>query len=276
MTLIKTQLNQGIVEPVEVQAHVDVAGVHYLPHHAVIRRDKATTKLRIVYDASARSSGPSLNDCLDPGPKFNQKILDILTRFRVHKVAIIADIEKAFLMISIADEDREFLRFLWVDDPAKEDPTVVAYRFTRVVFGVTASPFLLNATVRHHLELHAEAHSELVQRMLRSIYVDDVVTGSSSDEQAYELYKRAKSLLAQGAFNLRKFLTNSPSMQSRINAEECLPGQDAARPYPSPETFTQAMLGGTEELQNGEHKVLGVTWDISADQIVFSFGKLCE
>ena len=93
---------QGIVEPVEDQAHVDVDGVHYLPHHAVIRRDKASTKLHIVYDASAQSSGPSLNDCLDPGPKFNQKILDILTRFRVHKVAIIAYIEKAFLIIRVS------------------------------------------------------------------------------------------------------------------------------------------------------------------------------
>ena len=176
-TVIKTQLHQGIVEPVEDQSSVDVPGVHYLPHHAVIRRDKATTKLRVVYDASAKTSGPSLNDCLNPGPKFNQRILDIMSRFRVHRVAVTADIEKAFLMISVAAEDREFLQFLWVDDPTKDEPRVVAYRFTRVVFGVTASPFLLNATVRHHLELHSEAHGELVSRVLRSIYVDDIVTG---------------------------------------------------------------------------------------------------
>ena len=80
-TVIKTQLHQGIVEPVEDQSSVDVPGVHYLPHHAVIRRDKATTKLCVVYDASAKTSGPSLNDCLNPGLKFNQRILDILSRF---------------------------------------------------------------------------------------------------------------------------------------------------------------------------------------------------
>ena len=104
-TVIKTQLYQGIVEPVEYQSSVDVPGVHYLPHHAVIRRGKATTKLRVVYDASAKISGPSLNDCLNPGPKFNQRILDILSCFRVHRVAVTADIEKAFLMISVAAED---------------------------------------------------------------------------------------------------------------------------------------------------------------------------
>lgn len=106
---------------------MDVPEVHYLPHHPVIRRDKSTTKLRVVYDASAKTSGLSLNDCLNPGPKFDQKILDILSRFRVHRVAVMADIEKAFLMISIADKDREFLRFLWVDDPTKDEPKVFAY-----------------------------------------------------------------------------------------------------------------------------------------------------
>ena len=121
------QLEQGIVEPIENQSSVDIPEVHYLPHHAVVRKDKATTKLRVVYDASARSTGPSLNDCLNPGPKFDQKILDILSRFRVHRFAVTADIEKAFLMVSVAAKDREFLRFLWVDDPNMDEPRVIAY-----------------------------------------------------------------------------------------------------------------------------------------------------
>lgn len=77
-----------------------------------------------------------------------------------------ADIEKAFLMISVVARDRDFLCFLWVDDPTKEDPSLVSYRFTRVVFGINASPFLLNATLRHHLELHSESHRDLVPKVL--------------------------------------------------------------------------------------------------------------
>ena len=93
---IRYQLQQGIVEVVE-QPHADeVEKVHYLPHHAVVRQEKKTTKLRVVYDASARSNGPSLNDCLHSGPKFDQKIFDILLRFRLHRCAVMADIEKAF------------------------------------------------------------------------------------------------------------------------------------------------------------------------------------
>ena len=127
--------------------------IHYLPHHAVVRQDKETTKVRVVYDALARSNGPSFNDCLHPGPKFDQRIL---LRFRLHRVALIADIEKAFLMVSVAKDDRDSLRFLWIDDILKENPEVVTFRFTRVVFGVSSSPFLLNATIRYHLEANLE------------------------------------------------------------------------------------------------------------------------
>lgn len=81
-----------------------------IPHHPMIRKDKATTKLLIVYDASAKTNGVTLNDCLYAGPAFGQCILNILLRFRVPKVAF--TVEKAFLMISVAREDRDVLWFL--------------------------------------------------------------------------------------------------------------------------------------------------------------------
>lgn len=64
----------------------------------------------------------SLNDCLYAGPKFGQSIMDILLRFRAYKTALAADIEKAFLMISVAPQDRDVLHFLWVDDIASSRP----------------------------------------------------------------------------------------------------------------------------------------------------------
>lgn len=135
-SVIRDQLRKGIVEMVE-EPHISESGkVHYLPHHAVIRN------VRVVYDASAKRGGPSLNECLHTGPKFEQRILDILLRFRTYKVVLTADIEKAFLMVSVAKDDRNVLRFLWVVDPTSSDPEVVVLRFTRVIFGVSASPFL--------------------------------------------------------------------------------------------------------------------------------------
>ncbi|XP_011408081.1 PREDICTED: uncharacterized protein LOC105315219 [Amphimedon queenslandica] len=92
--VIKDQIDKGIVEIVSNPEQSETDNTHYLPHHAVLRQDKETTKLRIVYDASAKEDGFSLNDCLYTGPKFDQNILDILLRFRLYHTALIADVEK--------------------------------------------------------------------------------------------------------------------------------------------------------------------------------------
>lgn len=151
--IMQDQIKCNIVKVVESPCNGPAGRTHYLPHHAVIWEDKQTTKLRIVYDVSARSDGPSsLNDCLYAGPTFGQNIMDILLRFRLFHVAVTADVEKAFLMVSVAEEDRDALRFLWVEDIGSQFPRVITLRFARVVFGVSASPFLLNATLRYHVE----------------------------------------------------------------------------------------------------------------------------
>ncbi|GFS71936.1 integrase catalytic domain-containing protein [Trichonephila clavipes] len=85
---------------------------HYLPHRPVVKLDSATTKIRPVFDASAREKGkPSLNDCLYKGVNLIELIPDILDRFRIYPVGIVADIEKAFLMLSVVPKDRDYLRF---------------------------------------------------------------------------------------------------------------------------------------------------------------------
>ena len=164
---IRDQLKKGIIEPVQVEEPCSDR-IHYLPHRAVVRRDKTTTKLCIVYDASAKSNGPSLNECLHKGPSFNQLILDLLLRFRSYKIALTADVEKAFLKIAVTHSDRDVLRFIWIDDVNKKKPEVQVFRFARVVFSVSSSPFLLNATVKFHLERYLESNEETVRKLLRS------------------------------------------------------------------------------------------------------------
>ncbi|GFW32058.1 uncharacterized protein TNCV_2600841 [Trichonephila clavipes] len=102
--------NLNIIERVpEVELNNEC---HYLPHRPVIKLDSATTKIRPVFDASAREKGkPSLNDCLYKGVNLIELIPDILDRFRIYPVGIVADIEKAFLMLSVAPKDRDYLRF---------------------------------------------------------------------------------------------------------------------------------------------------------------------
>ena len=125
----------------------DPGKVHYLSHRPVLREDKETTKIRAVFDASCASNGPSLNDCLYAGPNLLAKIFDILLRFRLNYIGILADIKQAFLNVEIFAEHQKFLRFLWVDtnDPSLE--RTIVFQFLRVVFGITSSPFFVE---RHH------------------------------------------------------------------------------------------------------------------------------
>ena len=232
----------------------------------------------MVYDASARSNGPSLNDCLHPGPKFNQRIFDLLLRFQIHRVALIADIERAFLMVSVAKDDRDPLRFLWVDDISSKSPEVVAFRFTRVVFGVSSSPFLLNATIRHHLEAHLENQPLIVARLLNSFYVDDVITGASTEDEAFSLYRVAKEILKAGGFNLRKFTTNAAMLQTRIDCCEFTgEGEEiASAPVQVEETYANTVLGLTQKVHSGERKVLGMRWSPATDQLVMDLKEIAS
>ena len=69
----------------------------------------------------------------------------------LQRVDLTGDIDKAFLMISVHERDHGSLRFLWVSDPIVEPSELMTLRFSWVVFGVSSSPFLLNATINHHM-----------------------------------------------------------------------------------------------------------------------------
>ena len=211
---------KGIVEEVDEGIQETTDRIHYLPHHGVVRQDKESSKVRIVYDASARSRGPSLNDCLYTGPKSGQSIFDILIRFRLQQVAIVGDIEKAFLMVSVSPHDRDSLRFFWTKDTSSEPLEMNAYRFTRVVFGVSSSPFLLNATIHHHMSSYMEDDPDFTKKFLSSIYVDDIVSGAADVDSAYTFYLKSRLRLATAGFKLRKFKTNSQELQTRIQQNE--------------------------------------------------------
>ena len=189
--ITKDQEERGIIERVEPHQEALVGKVTYLPHHPVVRKDKETTKVRIVYDASAKNQhGISLNSCLYTGPCLLKTVAEIIARFRLFPVAVTADIEKAFLMISVHPRDRDALRFLWYEDDDIESPAPkhVVYRFARVVFGVSSSPFLLNITLRKHIERYAEIYPDVSSKLIHGLYADDVNSGGHSVQEALEFY----------------------------------------------------------------------------------------
>ena len=144
----------------------------------MFRQSSQTTKLHIVYNGSARAfnNEPSLNDCLETSPSHIPKLFDILVRFRWHKIAMTADIEKAFLMVADDERDRDFLRFLWVKDPLKSPCELVLLRFTRLVFGLRPSPSILGEILKRHIDKYLSKLPELAMQLKESFYVDDLVT----------------------------------------------------------------------------------------------------
>ena len=118
--IIEQQEKLGILEKIESDRSTE--NKHYIPHHAVVKPDKETTKVRIVFDGSAKANKayPSLNKCLFRGPILLEGLAGLLMRFRLHPIAIISQIEKAFLQIGIRENNRDKVRFLWLKDPTYE------------------------------------------------------------------------------------------------------------------------------------------------------------
>ena len=157
----------------------------------------------MVYDGSAKLNEfhLSLNDCLQTGLNLIPKLFDILIHFQSKRIALTADIEKAFLMIGIHESDRDVLRFLWVDDPHCKGSEIVFLRFTRLVFGLRPSPAILGAVIAHHIHKNQEKYPALAGSLEQSFYVDDLITGTEDVESAFRLYKVANSLMTNGGFS---------------------------------------------------------------------------
>ena len=249
--VIQQQIKDGIVEIISPDEKEPSPGeVTYLPHRAVLRKEKDTTSTRVVYDASAKSrNGPSLNECLYKGPCLTPLIFDELMKFRMHKIAITADIEKAYLQISVFPPHRDFLRFLWFTDIEDDDLRIVKLRFLRVIFGATSSQYLLNAVIRKHINRYAKEDPVFVQKLLDALYVDDLTSGSDTVSEGIELYEKCKKRFSEGNFNLRKWRTNSKELKEKIREKE-----------------------GLSPKNHG--KVLGLIWDEENDHLIMNFSDI--
>ena len=113
----------------------------------------------------------SLNDVLYKGPCLNADLYSLLLKFHVHPKVLTADIEKVYLQININEEHRDYLRFLWYRNLQEE--SIIRYRFTRVIFGVTSTKFLLNGTVQTHAKKYENINPEFA-KVKKHFFVDDL------------------------------------------------------------------------------------------------------
>ena len=190
--------------------------VFYLPTHGVVKESSSTTKLRIVFDGSAQSSnGHSLNDVLLPGPSLYPLLSSIISKFRLHKIGMSADISKMFREVGLAVPDRDLHRFIHEN----EDGQLQDWRMCRVTFGITSSPFLASKVLLQVAEDHAEQYPQAAEVVRNSFYVDDCLTGAATLAEAEQLRSDLNVLLSLGCLTLRKWRSNSPDLLALIPPE---------------------------------------------------------
>ena len=125
--------------------------------------------------------------------------------------ALSTDIEKAFLHVKLDAKDQDFTRFLWLSNPENAESDFDTYRFKVVLFRSASSPFMFGATLRLHLSKY---NSQLAHDMKQNLYVDNVITGCSTEELAIQYFYEARKIMSDANFNLRSWATNSQQLQA--------------------------------------------------------------
>ncbi|XP_063540322.1 uncharacterized protein LOC134749332 [Cydia strobilella] len=228
----------------------------YLPHHAVIREDKSTTKVRVVFDASCKyDEGISLNDQLMTGPTLQPELRHLIMRWRRYPVCLVADIVKMYRMVRVANEDTDFQRIVWRENAEDE---IKDYKLLTVTFGTASAPYLAVKALNQVACDHREQYPIAAPRVHQEFYMDDLMTGCQTEEEGLQLYREMKGLLNEGGFVLQKWASNKKELSKQINKRE---GEN---------------LGNEEEKSNLEiktdniTKILGLTWNRDDDEFQYS------
>ncbi|XP_029055232.2 uncharacterized protein LOC114882514 [Osmia bicornis bicornis] len=225
---------------------------YYLPHHAVVKESSTTTKVRVVFDASAKtSSGLSLNDTLLIGPTIQDTLFSILIRFRQHTFVIIADVEKMFRQIIVHPDDRDYQKILWRDSM---NDAIKTFKLNTVTYGTAPAPFLATRSLKQLALDEAQNFPIASEIFLKDFYVDDLLTGADSFEAALEIKNQCIGLAKAGGFHLRQWASND----TRLIAELQSNTQRAS-----------LCLDPTEA-----RKTLGIYWNTTDDKISYTFKQM--
>ena len=206
--IINEQEKRGFVEKVS-ECDPPKSMIHYIPHHPV-RKETATTPIRIVYDCSCRSSrhSPSLNDCLmSTPPKLNDitslflwfrstppnlnDITSLFLLFRSDRYESTTDIEKAFSNIGLTKEDRDVTRFYWLSNPADPNSALQNYRYKSVLFEATCLPFILNDVIMKHMDSNKCTITDL---LLSYLYVDNIISSLPCEEMVRNYFTTSRDI----------------------------------------------------------------------------------
>ncbi|XP_045495961.1 uncharacterized protein LOC123694542 [Colias croceus] len=222
----------------------------FLPHHSVLRQESTTTKLRVVFNASAKTTtGKSLNDIMCKGPNLQQDLQKLILKWRQFRYAYTADIEKMYRQIKIHEEDQRFQKIIWRDS---SEQSLQEHQLTTVTYGTKSAPFLAMMTLRRLATDEKLSFPEVTDIVMESFYMDDLLHGSHTIEEGQKQIYQLNQLLKSGGFTLRKWSSNESELLSSLNNE-----QNA-----DTNIFSFKAEGIT--------KTLGLQWDSSEDMFTFN------
>ena len=230
----------------------DDNGRWYIPHHGVYHPRKS--KIRVVFDCGAQNAGVSLNSELLQGPDLTNSLLGVLMRFRLERVAIMADIESMFYQVKVPEHHRKFIRFFWwPESDLMREPR--EYEMSVHLFGALSSPSCANFALRQTAaDNESELGSETADVLRKDFYVDDLLKSMEDEDEAASMIGNVRRMCDSGGFNLTKFVSNSKRVI------ESLPPSKLAK---SMENFDVLQPKWPIE------RALGVTWCIESDSFHF-------
>lgn len=187
----------------------------YLPHHCVLKESSVTTKLRVVFDGSAKTtSNVSLNNILMVGPNIQQDMFSIMTRFRIRKICVTADIAKMYRCVKVADEDQNFQRIIW---RFNNDEPLQHYKLTTVTYGLGPSSFLATRCLKQLALDNKDKHPQASKSILGDFYVDDYICTSDNIDDAFQLITEVRDILCSAGFDLRQWNSNNQTLLNLIS-----------------------------------------------------------
>ncbi|XP_038106901.1 uncharacterized protein LOC119766431 [Culex quinquefasciatus] len=192
----------GHMRVIEETPNEDPGSAFYLPHHCVLRPTSTTTKLRVVFDGSAKTStGVSINDVLRIGPTIQNDLTAILLRFRGFQFVFTLDIPKMFRQVRVHPEDTRYQRIFWRYD--RNDFLTVRELLT-VTYGLGPSPFQATMALKQAAADHEDEFPRAAEVVDKGTYMDDVLTGADTLAEACELQREMTGLLAKACFGAHK------------------------------------------------------------------------
>ena len=140
-----------------------------------------------MFDLSAEYKGVCLNDMLMRGPDLLTNRIGILLRFRQHRVAVVADVEKMFHQVRVRPSDGPAFRFIWRDPGSTQPPDI--YQMDVHLFGAVSSPAVCSNALQRAVKDSNDSET-LLPQITRHFYMDNWLVSFPAADEAISTAKR--------------------------------------------------------------------------------------